>query len=91
MAIVKCLKYFYLTLIIQSPVGFHCRIHRQNLCRGVRPTPNGCPVYEIKLSNGKVPVLEILGIWNTPSLPLLPCPLRPGVVAPARGLSMVPV
>ncbi len=42
-----------------------------------------------KQSDGEVPV--ILGPWgirNTPSLPLLPGPLWPGVVAPDRALSM---
>ena len=33
-------------------------------------------------------MLELWGIWSTPSLPLLTGPLRPGVVAPDRILSM---
>ena len=67
-----------------GPVSLGCRIH-QWLCRGVRPlstSPNVC-------SDGKVPViLELWGIQCTPSLPLLPGPLWPGVVAPDRVLSM---
>ena len=42
-----------------------------------------------KQSDGKVPVM--LGLWgmlSTPSLPLLPGPLWPGMVAPDRALSM---
>ena len=33
-------------------------------------------------------MLELWGIWSTPSLPSLPGPLWPGVVAPDRVLSM---
>ena len=33
-------------------------------------------------------MLEIWGMWSTPSLPLLPGPLWPGVVVPDRVLSM---
>ena len=33
-------------------------------------------------------VLELWGIWSTPSLPLLPGPLWLGIVAPDRVLSM---
>ena len=48
-----------------------------------------CPGYDTKLSDGEVPaVLDLWGIQSTPSLPLLPGPLWPGVVAPDRALSM---
>ena len=59
------------------PVGWGCRIHRLHLCRGVRPPLfNECPGYDTKQSDGEVPVmLELLGMWNTPSLPLLSGPL----------------
>ena len=30
------------------PVGWGCRIYRLLLCRGVRPPPNECPVYDTK-------------------------------------------
>ena len=43
---------------------------------------------DIKPSDGKAPALEIWGIRCTPSLPLLPGPLWPGLVAPDRVLSM---
>ena len=57
---------------------------------GVRPPPsNECPVIDTKQSDGEGPaVLELWGIRSTPSLPLLPGPLCPGVVAPDRALSM---
>ena len=48
-----------------------------------------CPGYDIKQSDGEAPVmLELWGMWHTPSLPLLPGPLCLGVIAPDRALSM---
>ena len=42
--------------------------------------------YDTKQSDGEVPaVLELWGMRSTPSLPLLPGPLWPGVVAPDKG------
>ena len=71
------------------PVGWGCRIHWLHLCRGVKPPPNECPGYDTKQSDGEVPaVLELRGMRSTPSLPLLPGPLWPRVVAPDRALSM---
>ena len=71
------------------PVGWGCRIHWLHLCRGVRPPPNECPGYDTKQSDGEVPaVLELWGMRSIPSLPSLPGPLWPGVVAPDRALSM---
>ena len=46
--------------------------------------------YDTKQSDGEVPVM--LGLWgmcSTPSLPLLPGPLWPDLVAPDKALSMV--
>ena len=65
------------------PVGLH-------LCRGVRhPRSNECPGYDTKQSDGKVAVmLELWGMQSTRSLPLLPGPHWPGMVAPDRALSM---
>ena len=75
-------------MYIYCPVGWGCRIHRLHLCRGLRP-PNDCPKFDTKQSDGEVPVmLELRGMQSTPSLPLLPGPLRPGTVAPDRALSM---
>ena len=52
-------------------------------------TPNECPRYDTKQSAGKVPVLlEIWGMWITPSLPSLQGPSGPWVVAPDRDLSI---
>ena len=56
---------------------------------GLDPPPNECPVYDTRQSDGEVSsVLELWGMQSTPSLPLLPGPLWPGVVAPDRALSM---
>ena len=54
------------------------------------PTPNKCPRYDTKQSDGEVPVmLELWGMQSIPSLPLLPDPLWPGMVASDRTQSMV--
>ena len=79
----------HLPSIFFCSVGWGCRIHRLLLCRGVRPPPNECPGYDTKQSDGELPaVLELWGMRRTPSLPSLPGPLWPGVVAPDRALSM---
>ena len=50
---------------------------------------NRCPEYDTKQSDGEVPViLDLWGMWNTPSLLLLPGLLLLGVVAPDGTLSM---
>ena len=68
------------------PVGWGCRIHWLLLCRGVRSPPNECPGYDTKQSDGEIPaMLELWGVRSTPSLPSLPGPLWPGVVAPDKG------
>ena len=57
------------------PVGWGYRIHWLHHCRGVR-SPNECPGYDTKQSDGEVPaILELWGMRVTPSLPLLPGPL----------------
>ena len=49
----------------------------------LRRSTQECPGYEIKQSDSKAPViLELWGIQNTSSLPLLPGPLWLGMVAP---------
>ena len=66
-----------------------CRIHWLYLCRGVKKKPTSVLVYDTKQSDGEVlAVLEFWGMRSTPSLPLLPGPLMPRVVAPDRALSM---
>ena len=52
---------------------------------GVRAPSNEYPVYNNKQYDGEAPViLELLGMRSTSSLPFLPCPLWPGVVAPEK-------
>ena len=78
--------YVNIYIYIYCPVGWGCRIHRLLLCRGVRPSPNERPGYDTKQSDGEVPaMLELWGMRSTPSLPSLPGPLWPGVVAPDKG------
>ena len=51
--------------------------------------PNESPGNNTKQSHCEVPVMqELWGTWSTPSLPLLPGPLWPGMVAPDRAISM---
>ena len=53
-----------------------------------KDSPNECPAYDTKQFHSEVLVmLEFGGMWSTPSLPLLPGPLWPRVVAPDRVLS----
>ena len=48
-----------------------------------------CPGYDIKQSDGEVPVMmELWGMWSSSSLPLLPGSLWPRVVAYDRVLSI---
>ena len=50
---------------------------------------NVCTGYDSKQSDGEVPVmLELWRMRSTPSLPFLPCPFWPGMVAPYRALSL---
>ena len=60
-----------------------CIIRWLHLCSGVRTTPNECPRYDTKQSDGEVPVMP-----STLSLPLHPGPFRPGGVASERVLSI---
>ena len=73
---------------VDCPVWWGCRIQTASLQRGKPPT-NECPGYDTKQSNCEFPVIvELWGMQSTLSLPLLPGPLWPGVVAPDRVLSM---
>ena len=76
------------TFMLNSrPVGLGCRIHQLHLCRGVPPSTE-CPRYDIKPSDGEVPViLELSEMQSTFSLPSLPGPPWPGGVSPDRVLS----
>ena len=56
---------------------------------GAVKLPQKCPRYNTKQSDGEVPVmLERWGRWSTPSLPALPDPLWPRVMAPEKDISM---
>ena len=60
-----------------------------SLQRGKTPSPNECPWYDTKQSDGEVPVmLELWGTRSTPLLPSLLVPIWPGVVASDRILWM---
>ena len=59
-----------------------------SLQRG-KTTPNNCPEYYTKQSDGEAPVLlELWEMNSTSLLPSLPGPLWPRVVAPVRVLPM---
>ena len=74
---------------LYSPVNWGCRTHRLHHCRGVKPHPSGCPVYDIKQFDGEAPVMpEFGGMWSTPTLPPHTTLLWLGEVAPERILSM---
>ena len=71
------------------PVRWGSRIRQLHLCGGVRHPVNEYPRYDNKQSGGEVPViLALWGMQSTHSLPLLPGPLRPGIVVPDRVLSL---
>ena len=59
-----------------------------SLQMGKTPSPNECPGYDTKQSDGEALVLEFWGMWSSSSLPSLPGPLWPGVLASDRVLSM---
>ena len=87
--LIHCLLISSSSLLFHATSIWGCRIHWLLICRGVRPPPNECPGYDTKQSDGEVPtLLELWGMRSTPSLPSLPGPLWPGVVAPDRALSI---
>ena len=60
-----------------------------HLQRGKTPPRNECPGYDSKQSDDEATVMqELWGMQSTLSLPSLPGPSRPGVLAPERVLSM---
>ena len=73
-----------------STVDWDFRIHRQHHCRvGTPPPHNECIGYDIKQSEGEVPVmLELYGMWTTPSLLSLPGPFWFGGIAHDKVLSI---
>ena len=54
-------------------------------------SPNRCPGYDVKPSDGEAPVLELWGMWSTPSLLLLPCPLWTRVPAPMSQIELLDI
>ena len=79
---------FWCTSKLAYPVSWGCRICWLHLWRWVTPTIE-CPGYDAKQSDVEFPVrLELWGMQNTSSLPSLPDPLWPRVIAPDRVLSM---
>ena len=57
--------------------------------RGKTPPPYECPRYDAKKSGGEIPVMLVLwGMRSTPSLPLLPGSLWPGMVVAERARFM---
>ena len=81
--------YFAIFINKNCPVSWSCRIHRLLLCWVVRLPTNKCSGYDMKQSDGEVPVmLELWGMRSAPLLPLLLGPLWPEVVAPDRVLSI---
>ena len=65
-----------------SPVGWGNRIHRLHLCRGVRTLHHECPGYMTLNSQ----MVRLQYCWSF--IAIIPGPLKPGVVAPERVLSM---
>ena len=59
-----------------------------HLWRKVKPYPNECPEYDTKQSDDEALVLELRGMWSTPSLALLVDSLQPRVVIPIKVPSM---
>ena len=80
------------SILTSCSVGWGCGIHWLLLSRGIRPIPNDCPAYDTKQSDGEAPVMrEPWGMRSISSLPSLPDPLWPGVVAPDRVLFIGPI
>ena len=59
-----------------------------SLQRDKNPLTNSCPGCNTNASDGEAQVLELWGMWITPSLALLPGPLWLRVVVPVRVPSM---
>ena len=75
--------------VLDITLSNECPGYNTKQSDGEVPLSNECPGYNTKQSDGEVPGMPgIWGIRSTPSLPLFPGPLWPGVVAPDRTLSM---
>ena len=81
------LSVLFLVAVISLPLG----AVDYNDCTSADGSPpsNECPGYDTKQSDGEVSaVLKLWRIQSTPSLPLLPGPLWPRMVASDRAISM---
>ena len=74
------------SFLSSCPVGRDSRICRLHLYKGIRLSKY--PGYDVQWFDGEGLVLELRGMWSTPSEPLLPGLLWPGVVVPVRVLSV---
>ena len=80
---------FKLPRTFSGPIGWDCRIHQLQLCRGVRFLATCVLKYDTKQFDSSVRVMkELWGMQSSPSLPLLPGPLSHEVVAPDRAKFM---
>ena len=74
--------------MMPCPVGWTVEYTDYIVAEGGK-TPNECPRYDTKQSDGKIPVtLELWVMRSTPSFPSLPRLLWPEMVALDRTLSM---
>ena len=65
-------KLLYKLVAVPSPGALN---YTNSISAEQKPSPNKCPGYDNKQSDGMVLALDIWGMWSTPSLPLLPDPL----------------
>ena len=73
-----------ISVLLPSRLGLQ-NTQTASLQRGKTPHPNKCPGYDTKQSTGEASLmLELWGMWSTPSLSSLSGSLWPGVIAPDR-------
>ena len=72
--------------ILSKTSVWGCRILQMDLCSGIIPHRPRI-VLDMALNNLMV-MLDLWRMWSTPSLPLLPSPLWPGMLAPDKILSI---
>ena len=71
-----------------SAIGYGRKIHRLNLCRGVKHPHQRVPRIYTKSAVGKALVLQLWKLRSTPSYPLLPGRLWFEIVVAVRVLSI---
>ena len=57
--------------LLSSQLRWSSKLRQLHRCREVRPLPIEYPGYDTKVSDGDASLLELCGMWSTPSLPLL--------------------